>query len=80
MTLLLLALSYASSASVALCIQCVPTAISKLADGRLSVRFKNAETSEEREEVFDTVLTATGRVADTAKLGLDLAGVKVESE
>ena len=61
-------------------LQSVPTAITKLEDGRLLVRFKNAETSEVREETYDTVLTATGRVADTSKLGLDLAGVKVESE
>lgn len=61
-------------------LQCVPTAIVKLADGRLSVTFKNAETSEVREEAFDTVLTATGRVADTSKLGLELAGVNVGPE
>lgn len=57
----------------------VPTKIEKTEDGKLRVHFKNTETNEEGSEVYDTVFTATGRVADTHKLNLEAAGVKSDS-
>jgi thioredoxin reductase (NADPH) len=72
----------ASPLLLALCpvLQCTPSSIVKQPDGRLAVTYKNAESGEIKEEVFDTVLTATGRYADTGKLGLDRAGVVVDAE
>jgi len=49
-----------------------PTRIEKLADGRLSVSFNNGST-----EVYDTVLAAIGRRADTAVLNCEGAGVNI---
>ena len=54
-----------------------PTKIEKLESGRLSVTWQLSATGEEVTEVFDTVLTAIGRTADTAKLNLAAAGVTV---
>lgn len=50
--------------------------IIKLDSGRLLVTFQNVMTKETSTEEFDTVLYATGRHADTSKLGLAAAGVK----
>lgn len=49
-----------------------PASIEKLSSGKLLVRFTNGASDE-----FDTVLAAVGRMADTAKLGLENVGVKV---
>jgi thioredoxin reductase (NADPH) len=58
----------------------VPTRIDKEADGRLKVSWVNSETGAEASEVYDSVFTATGREADTRKLNLEAAGVKVERD
>jgi pyruvate/2-oxoglutarate dehydrogenase complex dihydrolipoamide dehydrogenase (E3) component len=50
--------------------------ITKQPSGRLLVTFENVLTKAESTEEYDTVLYATGRHADTAKLGLDAAGVQ----
>lgn len=50
-----------------------PASINKLADNKLEVTF-----SDESVDVFDTVLCATGRYADTAKLGLESVGLTAE--
>jgi len=52
-----------------------PSSIEKLEDGKLKVTFSNGET-----DVFDTVLNATGRYADTADLGLESAGVEINEK
>ncbi len=39
----------------------VPTAIEKLQDGRLRVEWKNLESDETHEDLFDTVMFAIGR-------------------
>ena len=39
----------------------VPTAIEKLPDGTLSVRWRNLENGEKFEDVFDTVMFAIGK-------------------
>jgi thioredoxin reductase (NADPH) len=57
-----------------------PTSIVKGADGRLTVTWANSETGEAGSDVFDTVFTAVGRVADTAKLGLAAAGVATDKD
>lgn len=57
-----------------------PSKIEKTEDGRLKVTYLNAETGAEGSEVYDTVFTATGRVADTAKLNLAAAGVQTDKE
>lgn len=50
--------------------------ISKLDSGRLLVTFEKVTTKETYTEEYDTVLYATGRHADTAKLGLPAVGVQ----
>jgi thioredoxin reductase (NADPH) len=55
---------------------CVPQSIMKLENGQLLVKWTTAD-GEACEEAFDTVLNATGRDPDVAKLGLDKAGVKL---
>jgi thioredoxin reductase (NADPH) len=52
-----------------------PKKIEKLESGRLSVTWADSATGVETSEVFDTVLVAVGRVADTAKLNLAAVGV-----
>jgi len=60
-----------------------PKKIEKLDNGKLKVTFisrGNGEDEKESEgsDVFDTVLVAIGRNADTGKLNLENAGVKVD--
>lgn len=58
----------------------VPSRIEKLDDGRLQVFYVPAGEREgsEQSDIFDTVLVATGRYADTAGLGLEKVGVEVD--
>jgi thioredoxin reductase (NADPH) len=51
--------------------QVTPSKLVKTDDGRIQVIFSDGS-----EDVFDTVLVAIGRFADTDKLGLDKVGVK----
>jgi len=51
-----------------------PTAINKNDDGKLEVTFSDGTS-----DIFDTVLVATGRYADTAKLNLESVGLVAES-
>ena len=53
----------------------VPTSISKNGAGRKVVTYKQGE--DEIEDIFDEVLFATGRNADTKGLNLESVGVKV---
>lgn len=57
-----------------------PLKIEKLDSGKLKVTFANADTGAESSEEYDTVFTATGRTADTAKLNLTAAGVKTDKD
>jgi thioredoxin reductase (NADPH) len=57
-----------------------PLSIEKNDEGRLAVTLKDNESGETRVEVFDTVFMATGRAADTSKLGLDSVGVKTDAK
>ncbi|ETO64027.1 hypothetical protein F444_18366 [Phytophthora nicotianae P1976] len=57
----------------------VPQSITKLENGQLLVKW-TGEDGESCEEAFDTVLNATGRDPDVAKLGLDKAGVKLNEK
>jgi len=57
-----------------------PLKIEKLESGKLKVTFANADTGAESSEEYDTVFTATGRMADTAKLNLAAAGVKTDKD
>ncbi|KAL4114371.1 hypothetical protein PRIC2_014693 [Phytophthora ramorum] len=57
----------------------VPQSITTLENGQLLVKWTN-EDGESCEEAFDTVLNATGRDPDVAKLGLDKAGVKLNEK
>ncbi|KAL7552220.1 hypothetical protein ACHAWF_015436 [Thalassiosira exigua] len=50
----------------------VPTKLVKTGDGRIQVTFSDGSS-----EVYDTVLAAVGRKADTAGLGLENVGVQV---
>jgi len=56
----------------------VPTKIEKEGE-KLKATWKDATTGQEASDVFDTVLVAVGRQADTAKLGLEKAGVNYDS-
>ncbi|GBP63590.1 Thioredoxin reductase 1, mitochondrial [Eumeta japonica] len=60
--------------------RCIPLSVEKLESGKLKARWRNTETNEEAEDVFDTVLLATGRYALTKDLNLTAAGVNVLSE
>lgn len=53
-----------------------PTAVEKTEDGRLLVRYQVKDGGEQT-EVYDTVLFAVGRKANTADLNLEAAGVKL---
>lgn len=58
----------------------VPTKIEKdQTTGKLTVHWKT-DKGETGSDVFDTVLFAVGRKADTEKLGLEKAGVKYDKE
>ncbi len=49
-------------------------------DGKRKVSWKDATTGELRgENIFDTVLCAVGRNADTKNLGLESVGIKTHS-
>jgi thioredoxin reductase (NADPH) len=56
----------------------IPQKIEKLDSGKLKVSWVDTDTKVESSDVFDTVFVATGRYADTGKLGLDAAGVIVD--
>jgi len=58
--------------------ECLPISMEKIDGGKIAVILKFSETGEERREVFDTVLYATGRNADTAGLNLAAAGVETK--
>lgn len=60
--------------------KCVPVSVEKLSNGQLKARWLNTATNTEHEDIFDTVLLATGRTALTKSLNLDLAGINVVSE
>ncbi|XP_068629416.1 thioredoxin reductase 1, mitochondrial isoform X2 [Battus philenor] len=60
--------------------KCVPLSVEKLESGQLKARWQNNETGEQCEDVFDTVLMATGRYALTKALNLPAAGVNVLTE
>eukprot|EP01124_Arcella_intermedia_P020358 TRINITY_DN2782_c0_g1_i2.p1 TRINITY_DN2782_c0_g1~~TRINITY_DN2782_c0_g1_i2.p1 ORF type:complete len:901 (-),score=193.98 TRINITY_DN2782_c0_g1_i2:2153-4855(-) len=53
--------------------------IEKQGDGKLKVHFFNVSTKETFTEIYDTVLYATGRGADTQKLNVQSAGVQTTS-
>jgi len=57
----------------------VPEKLEKLDNGQIKVYYKSSKglIAEQKSAVFDTVLVATGRKADTGGLNLDAAGVKV---
>jgi thioredoxin reductase (NADPH) len=55
-----------------------PTKFEKTEEGRIKCTWINSETKEECVDIFDTVLQAIGRYADTKQLGLDIAGVQHE--
>jgi len=60
---------------------CSPTSLEKTDDGRIKVTWTNSKSDSgvECSDVFDTVMFATGRVADTKGLNLEAAGVKTAS-
>ena len=58
---------------------CVPTKIEKIEDGKLKVTGKYNDGTEYTNE-FNTVLFATGRVADTDGLNLPAVGVKTGTD
>lgn len=53
-----------------------PTSLEKTEDGRIMVRYQTQE-KEKKAEVYDNVLFAVGRKANTADLNLEAAGVKL---
>lgn len=67
--------SYLGQIGLDLRMRRLPQNIEKMEDGRLKVTILNRDTKETKEEIFDTVLYATGREADTSGLNLEAAGV-----
>jgi len=58
--------------------EAIPSDIVKQEDGKLKVTWISSLNKEKLgEDLFDTVLLAIGRSADTKSLGLDKVGVKV---
>jgi thioredoxin reductase (NADPH) len=55
----------------------LPSEITKLGDGRLSVKYTHLQSKEEKTEVYDTVLMAVGRDAQVKGMDLENAGVKL---
>jgi thioredoxin reductase (NADPH) len=68
--------SYLEKVGVKFINESVPTKIEKLENGNKLVHYQNAD-GETLTEEFETVLFAIGRTANTVKLGLEAAGVKV---
>ncbi|KAM3961794.1 thioredoxin reductase 1 isoform 2-T2 [Aphomia sociella] len=60
--------------------KCIPLSVEKLESGQLKARWLNTETKEQYEDVFDTVLLATGRYALTKQLNLPAAGINTVTE
>lgn len=60
--------------------RCIPLSVEKLESGQLKARWLNTETKEQFEDVFDTVLFATGRYALTKQLNLEAAGINCVTE
>ncbi|KAL9645628.1 hypothetical protein ABK040_015844 [Willaertia magna] len=58
----------------------IPVRIEKLEDGKKLVTFKYADKEGELQDVFDTVMFATGRYADVKGLNLDSVGVQYTKE
>jgi len=58
----------------------VPTRIEKTEEGKRRVFFLQGDSKTEQSEVYDTVLFAVGRNAETSQIGLDKAGVVVDKE
>jgi thioredoxin reductase (NADPH) len=56
--------------------EAVPTKIEKLDDGKLVVTYSGPNG--EQDEIFDTVMFATGRDVCTTEIGLDKAGVEID--
>uniref|UniRef100_A0A336MJC3 thioredoxin-disulfide reductase (NADPH) n=1 Tax=Culicoides sonorensis TaxID=179676 RepID=A0A336MJC3_CULSO len=56
--------------------EAVPVSVNKQEDGRLLVKYRNKDGSE-AEDIFDTVLFAIGRSANTSKIELENAGVEL---
>jgi len=56
---------------------CVPASVEKLESGKLKVTYSHNGVSESDE--FDTVMLAIGREPETRKIGLDKAGVTLNS-
>lgn len=56
----------------------VPSRIEKQDDGKLKVFYAPSGGGDERSEVYDTVLVATGRIPGTAALNLDKVGVETD--
>jgi thioredoxin/glutathione reductase (selenoprotein) len=57
--------------------QCVPRSLEKTSSGRILVTYEE-HNGNTRTDEFDTVLFATGRRPETARMGLDAAGVKLD--
>ncbi|CAG5011480.1 unnamed protein product [Parnassius apollo] len=60
--------------------KCIPLSVEKLESGQLKARWQNTETGKQSEDVFDTVLMATGRYALTKALNLPAAGITCVTE
>ncbi|KAG8455938.1 hypothetical protein GDO86_001945 [Hymenochirus boettgeri] len=60
--------------------KCSPSSVEKLENGRLQVTWENSESGKMEMDVFDTVMWAVGRSADTQHLNLEKAGVKINPE
>lgn len=57
--------------------EAIPSKITKLEDGKLEVSWQSG--GEEKKDIFDTVIAAVGREADTKKMNLEAVGVRLGS-
>jgi len=69
-----LSVSYMQSHGIQFVRPSIPTRIQR-EEGKLRVFWNKPETGEEVSDLFETVLVAVGRMADTANLGLEKVGV-----
>ncbi|OCT98318.1 thioredoxin reductase 2, mitochondrial [Xenopus laevis] len=60
--------------------KCTPSHVEKLKNGKLQVTWKNTQSGKEGVDIYDTVMWAVGRAAETQYLNLEKVGVKIKPE
>ncbi|KAL0979214.1 hypothetical protein UPYG_G00182220 [Umbra pygmaea] len=62
------------------CWRSVPKSVAKLSSGALQVTWTDTQTGQDKQDTFDSVLWAVGRVPETKSLNLENVGVQLNQE